>query len=567
MRPNTSIRAKITIPYLLLAVFTAIGIGIVSVRLVLDNVDKRFNDQLYETRTIASVQMEREEDRLLETLRVIANIRGIDQAILENDADELRDLIVGLVVNNQEEIVDILDMDGQLLLSMRHKFGGNIEEYDYLQGGPAIYADWPFVSKVLSGDVDEQGNKFSGYIETEWGDFFYVSGPVFDDDHNQIGVVLVGKTLDTIAEEMRAKTLGQITLYAETGEILSSTFLEPRAIEKELSGEVLSFQDEENYRLNPPRREHDFEDLTYRELLGLWEARGGTTIGIMGVSLAQSALITATIPTRLGIVALISLSTFLIIIIGSRLAKIITIPIIELVGASKEVADGDLSVHVDPHTDDEIALLAENFNFMVTSLEKSQNDLHLAYDDTLHGWSLALELKDTETEGHTQRVTNMTVEFARAYGIPEGEIIHVRRGAILHDIGKMGVPDSILQKPDKLTEEEWEIMRRHPENAYHMLKDIEYLKPALDIPYCHHERWDGKGYPRGLEGDEIPIAARLFSIVDAWDALSSNRPYRKSLSAPSTRKTITAEKGTRYQPELVDFFIEFLSERMKSGKK
>ncbi len=204
---------------------------------------------------------------------------------------------------------------------------------------------------------------------------------------------------------------------------------------------------------------------------------------------------------------------------------------------------------------------------MVDSLEKSQEDLNLAYDSTLSGWSLALELKDMETEGHTQRVTNMTVELARAYGIPEKEIVHIRRGAILHDIGKMGVPDSILQKPSELTEEEWEIMRKYPENAYHMLKGIEYLKPALDIPYCHHERWDGKGYPRGLKGEEIPIAARLFSIVDAWDALSTNRPYRKSLTRLSTRQTITADKGTRYQPELVDFFIEFLNKKIKTSKK
>ncbi len=377
----------------------------------------------------------------------------------------------------------------------------------------------------------------------------------------------MGKTLDTLTKEMRAKTLGQIILYSESGEVLSSTFLEPQTISQELSAEVFSFQDEESYRSNPPRREYDFEDLTYRELLGSWEIRGGTNIGIMGVSLAQNALITATLPTRLGIIALISLSTFLIIIVGSKLARIITVPIIELVSASKEITEGNLSVQIDPKTNDEIALLAENFNFMAESLEKSQNNLTSAYDETLSGWSLALELKDMETEGHTQRVTNMTVEFSRAYGIPEEEIIHIRRGAILHDIGKMGVPDSILQKPDKLTEEEWIIMRKHPENAYHMLKNIEYLKPALDIPYCHHERWDGNGYPRGLKGEEIPIAARLFSIVDAWDALSTNRPYRKGLTGLSTRNTITADKGTRYQPELVDFFMRFLNEKINSAKK
>lgn len=258
---SSSIRSKITFPYLFLAVVTAIGFGIVSVKLVFDNVDSRFNNQLYETRTIASVQMAREEDRLLETLRVIANTNGIDQAILEKDSDELRELIVGLVVNNQEEIVDILDMDGGLLLSMRHKPGGNIEEYEYIQGGPPIYVSWPFVAKVLDGQVDEKGSKYSGYVETEWGDYFYVSGPVFDDSRNQIGVILVGKTLDTVVQEMRTKTLGQITVYTKSGKILSSTFLEPQEIGEVLSKETLSIQDEQSYFLNPPRREQDFENL------------------------------------------------------------------------------------------------------------------------------------------------------------------------------------------------------------------------------------------------------------------------------------------------------------------
>lgn len=307
--------------------------------------------------------------------------------------------------------------------------------------------------------------------------------------------------------------------------------------------------------------------LQYREFLGPWEIRGKTEIGIMGVALAQNTLITATTPTRIAIIVLVSFTTLLIIVIGTRLARMITAPILELVSVSKEVAEGNLKVKIDPTTNDEIALLTENFNTMIFSLDKSQQDLTLAYDDTLEGWSQALDLKDKETEDHTRRVTVMTVEFARAYGVPEDEIVHIRRGAILHDIGKMGIPDSILHKPGTLTEEEWEIMRKHPENAYNMLKNIKYLKPALDIPYCHHERWDGTGYPRGLKGEAIPLAARLFSIVDAWDALLSNRPYRKGLTKSSTQKTITSEKGTRYQPELVDFFMEFLNEKTQNRKK
>ena len=149
-----------------------------------------------------------------------------------------------------------------------------------------------------------------------------------------------------------------------------------------------------------------------------------------------------------------------------------------------------------------------------------------AYDTTIEGWSRALNLRDKETEGHTRRVTEMTLTLARRFGFTEEDLLHLRRGALLHDIGKMGVPDNILLKPEPLTEEEWIIMRKHPQYAYDLLKPIAFLGSALDIPYCHHEKWDGTGYPRGLRGEEIPLAARLFAVVDVWDALTSDRPYR-----------------------------------------
>ena len=560
---SSSIRSKITLPFIIISIFAAIGLGIVTVKVIFENVDERFTNQLIETGTIASVQMAREEDRLLETLRVLTNTSGIDQAILEKDSEKLRETIVGQVINNQEEIVDILDMDGNLLLTMRHKPGGNIEEYEYLQGTSSVYQSWPFVVSVLTGQEDELGPRFSGTVETESGNYFYVAGPVFDENRTQVGVILIGKSLDTIVQEIRVKTLGQVTLYSKSGEILSSTFLDPQEIEESLSSQTLANQDEQSFRRNPPRREQNFENLQYSEILGPWEIRGKTDIGIMGIALAQNVLITTSLPTRLAIIALASITILVIIVIGTGLARVITTPIITLVDASKEVAGGNLEIHVDPTTNDEIALLGRNFNTMVSSLDKSQKDLLRAYDTTLQGWSQALELKDEETEGHTQRVTAMTVEFARAYGISEDEIVHIRRGAILHDIGKMGVPDNILLKPGDLTDEEWVVMKKHTGNAYHMLEGIEYLYPARDIPYCHHEHWDGGGYPRGLKGKEIPLAARLFSIIDAWDALTSDRPYRTKISDHYTRKMITAEKGKRYDPELVDFFMEFIGTKIK----
>jgi PAS domain S-box-containing protein/putative nucleotidyltransferase with HDIG domain len=189
-------------------------------------------------------------------------------------------------------------------------------------------------------------------------------------------------------------------------------------------------------------------------------------------------------------------------------------------------------------------------------LQHAHMDLAEAYEATIEGWSNVLDLRDKETEGHTQRVTEITVSLARALGIPEEQIVHIRRGALLHDIGKMAIPDGILQKPGPLTEDEWKEMRRHPEYAHHMLSPIIYLRSALDIPFCHHEHWDGTGYPRGLHGEEIPLSARIFSIVDVWDALLSNRPYRRGCTEESVLEYIQRHAGSYFDPRLVEAFLE-----------
>ncbi|HNB51406.1 MAG TPA: GAF domain-containing protein, partial [Anaerolineales bacterium] len=202
---------------------------------------------------------------------------------------------------------------------------------------------------------------------------------------------------------------------------------------------------------------------------------------------------------------------------------------------------------------------------LFTGLQRSNMELTLAYEATIEGWSHALDLRDKETEGHTQRVTETTLRLARLLGIPEEELVHIRRGALLHDIGKMGVPDKILLKPGPLTAEEWIIMRRHPDYAYEMLAPIEYLHPALDIPYCHHEKWDGTGYPRGLKEEQIPLAARIFTIVDVWDALRSDRPYRdRRWPEAEVRAYLREQSGIYFDPQIVKVFLEMLENEVIS---
>ncbi|OGC89364.1 MAG: hypothetical protein A2W25_10495 [candidate division Zixibacteria bacterium RBG_16_53_22] len=208
----------------------------------------------------------------------------------------------------------------------------------------------------------------------------------------------------------------------------------------------------------------------------------------------------------------------------------------------------------------EINYLGDAFNQMAAALERRERHLIEAYDTTIEGWSRALDLRDKETEGHSTRVTELTQKLARMAGMGESELVHVKRGALLHDIGKLGIPDSILQKPDKLTDEEWEIMRRHPQYGYDILAHIEYLRPALDIPYCHHEKWDGSGYPRGLREEQIPQAARLFAVVDIWDALRSDRPYRAGWSKEKALSHIRSLNGTHLDPKAVELFLRVVNE-------
>ncbi len=204
------------------------------------------------------------------------------------------------------------------------------------------------------------------------------------------------------------------------------------------------------------------------------------------------------------------------------------------------------------------AAIAISEAHLLRDLQQSNVELQTAYDATIEGWSNALDLRDKETEGHSQRVTELCLAMAKMLNIPDEELKFMRWGSLLHDIGKMGVPDNILLKPGPLDDKEWEIMRRHPLNAYKLLKGIEFLLPALEIPLSHHEKWDGSGYPHGLKGKEIPLPARIFAVVDVWDALTSERPYRGALSQDEAMQYIIDHSGSHFDPEMVQLFLRIV---------
>ena len=204
-------------------------------------------------------------------------------------------------------------------------------------------------------------------------------------------------------------------------------------------------------------------------------------------------------------------------------------------------------------------VVVENWERIVKSLQDT-------YDLTLSGWGQALEFRDHETQGHSQRVVETTMALAIRLGVPEPHLEHIRRGALLHDIGKMGIPDAILLKKETLSEADWEIIRKHPLYARKMLEVIPYLKTSLEIPYSHHERWDGSGYPQGLKKEGIPFAARIFSVVDVWDALTSNRPYRPAWPEAKVWEYIQSQSGRQFDPQVVDAFMEMMGMKKETAR-
>ncbi len=212
----------------------------------------------------------------------------------------------------------------------------------------------------------------------------------------------------------------------------------------------------------------------------------------------------------------------------------------------------------------EAAIAVENA-MLLKELQRTNFELTLAYNTTIEGWSRALDLRDRDTEGHTERVTDLTIKLARRLGLGEAELIHVRRGAILHDIGKMAIPDSILLKPGPLTSPEWEIIRQHPRYAYELLSPITFLGQAIDIPHYHHEKWDGSGYPNGLKDNQIPLHARLFTVIDVYDALTSQRPYRSAWSKQKAIDYIRDQKGKHFDPAIIPEFLKTLEPSESTG--
>jgi putative nucleotidyltransferase with HDIG domain len=537
----------------------AVGMAFVLYQIIFENIDQRFNTQLVESGRLASEWMVKEENQRLDTLRLLAYSQGVGDALKARNSEQLRLDTWGLTIGHQEDAVEFLDTQGKLVLSMRHRPGSQkVEDYLFASGGDFNYRQWPFIENVIDEQADHKADKYSGLGRADWGDYFYVSGPVYDSAGDFAGVVLVGRTMTNLVQNMRQDILAQVTIYDLNGMPVASTYTAPSLTKDEVQT-VIAKQAGSSLRIDGDRqRSLTFSNIDYAEVLGAWKLHGNNA-GLIGTAIPKNFLIQTSSTTRIQIAILVGLGLFLVLIAGGIIANYITRPLLNLVTASKEIAKGNLRVKVQPHSHDEVAVLTENFNRMIASITQSHNDLMRAYDSTLLGWSRAIDLRDNETAQHSERVTELAVRLAQRMGLSETDLTNMYRGALLHDVGKIGVPDLILKKPGALTETEWVEMRKHPQDAYEMLSQIEYLQPAIDIPYCHHEKWDGSGYPRGLKGEEIPLAARIFTVVDVWNAMVTDRIYRKAIPEEEVLKYLIQNRGIYFDPQVVDAFIEMIS--------
>ena len=553
------VRAKITLPFILVAIAMAAFVAFLLYQIVFENIDQRFNTQLVESGKLASEWMVQDENARLASLRILAFTVGVGDALQARDAEMLRLAALGSAIGKQEDAVEFLDSQGKLVLSMRHRPGSiYVDDYIYATGSEVNYRQWSFIDQVLSIHEDAQGDKYVGLVRASWGDYYYVSGPVYDSQGEFAGVILVGSLMENMVANMRLDIGSQATIYDLDGVPIASTFDPPKLNLSLVMGAIGRQQNNSLRRDGDGKRSLTYKSIDYGEILGPWKLRGSQDLGLIGTAIPKNLLVKTSNVTRTQIAIFVGLAMFLVIVMGGTIASLITHPLLELVSASREVARGNWDVEVKPHANDEVAVLTENFNRMLASIQQSHTDLVNAYNSTLIGWAKAIGLRDNETETHMQRVTEITIRLAKVMGVEGEQLTYIYRGTLLHDVGKIGVPDSILKKPGKLTEEEWTQMRLHPQFAYEMLYSIEYLRPSLDIPYYHHEKWDGSGYPQGIKGDDIPLFARIFSIVDVWDAMTSDRIYRKALSEEDAYQYIQSTRGAHFDPQVVDAFFSMM---------
>ena len=527
--PARHIRWKIIAPYIVLTIVLAGAGTYIATRLVTGTLEERFENQLAEAARVTSDSVVRRERQHLEVVRGVAFTEGVAAAL--NDADEgtLTGLVEPLAGNSGAEIVHVLDSSGEQIIGVRLSDEETLA-YEPL-AAPEGQATWPVVRQVLQGESDPLGDKFAQIAQTDQGFALYSAGPIFDGD-KLVGVVLVGSLLDSFLPVAKAEALADITFYDFDGISIATTFatsgdqadtdLTPGAGALDASG------NEGAFRENKDLFGRGF-DLLYGEIVIRDQA-----VGIYSVALPSSFILGAGGATRWQLGLLFAISTTAVLGIGWALAGSLTRPLLKLVKAARAVTAGDLTARSGVRTSDEVGMLAASFDTMTERLQRQ----HLA---TIRALTSAIDARDPNTAGHSARVGQLAVTIGRELGLPEAQLQHLEIGGYLHDIGKIGVRDSVLLKPGQLTPEERELIQQHPRVGLEILSSVDLAPDVIAFVWGHHEKLDGSGYPSAISGSEVTAISRIAVVADMYDALTTARPYRPALSTKHAFDIISTE--------------------------
>ncbi len=529
LAPARQIRWKIIAPYAILTLVLAAGGTFLATRMVTGSLEERFENQLAEAARVTSDAVVRREREHLGLVRGIAFTEGVQAAIRDHDNGALKRLIEPLAANGRAELVEVLDLDGQRVFGLRLVDVETLE-YDAFAGDGDRSA-WSAVDGVLMEIVDARGDKYAQIASTEEGFALYTAGPIFEDDE-LVGVALVGSRLDSFLPAAKGEALADITIYDFTGLPIATTFaatgeggdadLTPAAAvftRAETSGAV---------RETKTLFGREF-DLLYGELVIRDQA-----VGIYSVGLPRSFILNAAGTARWQLGLLFALATIAVLVTGWLLARSLTAPLLKLVRVAKEVTGGDLTARANIQTKDEVGQLAESFDQMTERLQKQ----HLS---TILALTSAIDARDPYTAGHSARVGQLAVMIGSGLNLPESQLQHLEIGGYLHDIGKIGVRDNILLKPGTLTPEERELIENHPRIGLEILAPVELAPEVVAFVSGHHEKLDGTGYPHGWSANEVSIIARIATIADIYDALTTDRPYRGAMPVDEALEIMSRE--------------------------
>ena len=543
MLRHPSLRRRIVLPFIVLVVFVgAVGIAVVSAQ-VGGSVEGTVDNSLVRSSLRSNDRLAGVENDRLQQLRAATNTSGIDMVVARGDGAAAGRLLGPIVGNAQPEhlVLRVLTKSGQQLVGLVRNGATVVTSSD-----GATYTSQAAVQHALRGDRDALGDKYI-FVANETPAMVYWVAPIWTETETPTvaGAVLLGQSLAEIAQTITGSSSLAVGFYGLSGTVLASSLAGSPSLSSEVRHEVAPE--------TPVRVATQWNGQPYRLLVNDWAMRGAQ-LGYLAAGVPADDLSGSLNAIRYVLVALFGAIALGTILIGLALADRITRPIDQLVASMRVVSAGDYSRRVQVESPDEIGYLAKTFNEMTAALQEQIRARDEAYFRNLEALARAIDARDPYTFEHSARVAAISLELAEGMKLPEAEMVVLRRAGLLHDVGKIGVSDKILAKPGPLNDEEWASIKRHPVIGYDMLKDVPFLQPSLDPIRHHHERWDGEGYPDGLKGAAISQLARIVTLADAFDAMTSERPYRKGFSFEFAAQSIVSEAGRQFDPAVVEAF-------------